>query len=106
MCLNLEIASLRQQINHTHQQSAAAAEELISFSVLCSDLQLKVNELENYRMTQKIGKSEHDAYLQRLSSENGHLKAAQRDISAFSLSAENKIAALESSKLVLREQVV
>lgn len=106
MCLNLEIGSLRQQINNTHLQSAAAAEELISFRALCSDLQLKVVELENYRMTQKIGKSEHDAYLQRLSSENGHLKAAQRDISAFSLIAEKKMAALESSKLALTEQVV
>ena len=105
-CLNLDIASLRQQINHSQQQSFAAAEELLSLKTLHSDLPLKVVELENSRMTLKIDKSEHNACLQRLSSENGHLKAAQRDISAISLSAEKRMVALESSKLVLLEQVI
>ena len=104
-CLNLEIASLGHQINHSHQQSLAAAEELIISRASYNELHLKVAELENYRMTFAIDKSEHNACLKRLSSENGHLKAAQRDISAISLTTEKKIAALESSKVALLEQV-
>ena len=104
--LNLDIASLRQQINHSNQLSIAAAEELMCSRALHSDLQIKVAELENYRTTFKIDKSEHNACLQRLSSENGHLKAAQRDISALNLATEKKTAALESSNLALSEQVV
>ena len=104
-CLNLEIASLGHQINLSHQQSLTAAEELIISRATYNDLQLKVVELENCRMTFAIDKSEHNACLKRLSTENSHLKAAQRDISAISLAAEKKIAALESSKVALLEQV-
>ena len=70
-----------------------------------NELQLKIHDLEEFKLCAKKSKLDQDATLQRLSSENGFLKAAQRDISAVNLSAEKRAAALESSKLAMFEQV-
>lgn len=97
--------TFQMQLQQQMQKKSKADKDLADSESRCNDLLLKVSELEESKANFRKAKLEHDASLQRLSSENGFLKAAQRDISSVNLSAEKKTAALEASKLAMIEQV-
>jgi hypothetical protein len=97
--------SLQMQLQQLVQKKSKSDKDLKDSDSRCDDLLRKVAELEESKANFRKAKLEHDTSLQRLSSENGFLKAAQRDISSVNLSAEKKTAALEASKLTMMEQV-
>lgn len=97
--------SLLLQVQQQSKEISNSAKIFRDSEMILGELQLKIHELEEFKLCAKKSKLDQDATLQRLSSENGFLKAAQRDISAVNLSAEKKTAALESSKLAMFEQV-
>ena len=103
--LNDDNESLQMQLQQLIQKKSKSDKDLKDSESRCDVLLLKVAELEESKANFRKAKLEHDTSLQRLSSENGFLKAAQRDISSVNLSAEKKTAALEASKLAMMEQV-
>lgn len=103
--LNDENESMQMQLQQLVLKRSKGDKDLKDSESRCDVLLLKVAELEESKANYRKAKLEHDTSLQRLSSENGFLKAAQRDISGVNLSAEKKTAALEASKLAMLEQV-